>query len=214
MYAYAENFVLPLSHDEVVHGTGSLFGKMPGDEWQKFANLRLLFAYMFSQPGKKLLFMGNEIAQWREWNHDGSLDWHLLDDAPHQQIQLLVGTLNHLYKSQPALHELDAEPAGFHWLEPDDSANSVLVYERVAKRDEDRVICALNFTPVPRTNYRVGVHRAGTYTELLNTDAVDFGGSGQGNFGAVEAVPIRAHRREFSINLTLPPLNTIILKRS
>jgi 1,4-alpha-glucan branching enzyme len=168
---------------------------------------------MFSQPGKKLLFMGNDIAQWREWNHDSSLDWHLLEDTPHQQIQLLVGTLNHLYRTEPALHELDAEPAGFHWLEADDAERSVLVYERVAKRDDDRILCALNFTPIPRTNYRVGVPRLGFYKELLNTDAVELGGSGQGNLGAVEATPVRAHRREASINLTIPPLGAVWLKR-
>jgi 1,4-alpha-glucan branching enzyme len=212
LYAWAERFILPLSHDEVVHGKGSLIAKMPGDRWQKFANLRLLYAYMFSQPGKKLLFMGNEIAQWREWNHDASLDWHLLEDAPHQQIALLVGTLNHLYRSERALHELDADPAGFQWLSPDDAENSVLVYERVAKNVNDRVICALNFTPSVRHNYRVGVPTAGVYREVLNTDASAFGGSGQGNLGAVETTPARAHRRDHSINLTLPPLAALYLK--
>ena len=214
LYAWAERYILPLSHDEVVHGKGSLIAKMPGDRWQKFANLRLLFAYMFSQPGKKLLFMGNDIAQWREWNHDGSLDWHLLDDPPHQQTQLLVGTLNHLYRSELALHELDAEPAGFHWLAPDDAEHSVLVYERVGRDPDNRIICALNFTPEPRANYRVGVHAAGMYKEVLNTDAATFGGSGQGNLGEVEAGPVRTHRREFSINLTLPPLGAVFLKRA
>jgi 1,4-alpha-glucan branching enzyme len=212
LYAWNEKFILPLSHDEVVHGKGSLIAKMPGDRWQKFANLRLLFAYMFSQPGKKLLFMGNDIAQWREWNHDASLDWHLLEDAPHRQTQLLVGSLNQLYKSEPALHELDHEPAGFHWLEADDTERSVLVYERVAKQAENRIICALNFTPEPRSNYRVGVSRPGTYRELLNTDAAEFGGSGQGNLGAVETTPVRAHHRESSINLTIPPLGAVFLK--
>ena len=212
LYAWSERYILPLSHDEVVHGKGSLIAKMPGDRWQKFANLRLLYAYMFSQPGKKLMFMGNDIAQWREWSHDASLDWHLLEDAPHRQVQLLVGTLNHLYRSEPALHELDANPAGFHWLEPDDAERSVLVYERVARRSDNRIICALNFTPIPRRNYRVGVTTAGTYKELLNTDAVELGGSGQGNFGAVEASPIHAHRREYSLDLTLPPLGAVFLK--
>ena len=213
LYAWSERYILPLSHDEVVHGKGSLIAKMPGERWQKFANLRLLYAYMFSQPGKKLMFMGNDIAQWREWSHDASLDWHLLEDAPHRQVQLLVGTLNHLYRSEPALHELDANPAGFHWLEPDDAERSVLVYERVARRSDNRIICALNFTPIPRRNYRVGVTTAGTYKELLNTDAVELGGSGQGNFGAVEASPIHAHRREYSLDLTLPPLGAVFLKR-
>jgi 1,4-alpha-glucan branching enzyme len=212
LYAFAERFVLPLSHDEVVHGKGSLLAKMPGDRWQKFASLRLLYAYMFSQPGKKLLFMGSELAPWREWNHDGSLDWHLLDDPAHQQIQLLVGTLNHLYRSLPALHELDCEPDGFRWIEPDDAGRSVLVYERIA-RDGGRIICALNFTPEPRPNYRVGAPSAGTYRELLNTDATELGGSGQGNLGAVTTTPIRAHGRELSLNLLLPPLGAVFLQQ-
>jgi 1,4-alpha-glucan branching enzyme len=212
LYAWNERFILPLSHDEVVHGKGSLIAKMPGDRWQKFANLRLLYAYMYSQPGKKLLFMGNELAQWREWNHDASLDWHLLDDTPHRQIELLVGTLNHLYRSERALHELDAEPAGFHWLVPDDAEHSVLVYERVS-RDDERILCALNFTPMPRHNYRIGVPVLGRYDELLNTDAVELGGAGHGNFGSVESAPLPSHRREFSITITVPPLGAVFLKR-
>ncbi len=212
LYAFAERFVLPLSHDEVVHGKRSLIAKMPGDRWQQFANLRLLFAYMFSQPGKKLLFMGSEFAQWREWNHDASLDWHLLDEPNHHQIQLLVGTLNHLYRSERTLHQLDTEPGGFHWLDADDAARSVLVYERIS-RDGDRMIIALNFTPVPRPNYRIGVSLPGVYREILNTDAVELGGSGVGNLGAVEAAPVRTHRRELSVNVTLPPLGAIFLRR-
>ncbi|MDQ3364436.1 MAG: 1,4-alpha-glucan branching protein GlgB [Myxococcota bacterium] len=212
LYAFSERFVLPLSHDEVVHGKGSLLAKMPGDRWQKFANLRLLYAYMYSQPGKKLLFMGSELAPWREWNHDGSLDWHLLDDPPHRQIQLLVGTLNHLYRSIPALHELDTEPGGFQWLDANDAERSVLTYERIA-RDGDRVVCALNFTPEPRANYRIGTTTAGVYRELLNTDGADFGGSGQGNLGAVETTPVRAHGREHSINVLLPPLGAVYFQR-
>jgi 1,4-alpha-glucan branching enzyme len=212
LYAFSERFVLPLSHDEVVHGKRSLLGKMPGDRWQKFANLRLLYAYMYSQPGKKLLFMGSELAQWREWNHDSSLDWHLLDDPAHRQIQLLVGELNRLYRSERTLHELDTEPAGFQWLDADDAERSVLVYERLS-RDGDRMLVALNFTPVPRPNYRVGVTIPGLYREILNTDAVELGGSGQGNLGAVESAPVRAHRREHSLNLTLPPLGALYLRR-
>jgi 1,4-alpha-glucan branching enzyme len=212
MYAFAEKFVLPLSHDEVVYGKGSLIRKMPGDRWQRFANLRLLYAYQWSQPGKKLLFMGSELAQWSEWNHDGSLDWHLLGDPAHRQIQLLVGELNKLYRSEPAMHEQDCEPNGFSWVVADDAEQSVLVYERIAKNDQ-RVLVALNFTPVPRTNYRVGVRHAGPWTEILNTDAGDFGGSGHGNFGAVEAAPVRAHGRAFSVNLTLPPLGAVFLRR-
>jgi 1,4-alpha-glucan branching enzyme len=209
LYAFAERFVLPLSHDEVVHGKGSLLGKFPGDRWQKFATLRLLYAYMYSQPGKKLLFMGAELAQWREWDHDSSLDWHLLDDPAHRQIELLLGTLNHLYRSQPALHELDCEPAGFHWLDADDAARSVLVYERIS-RDGQRIQCALNFAAVPQHNYRIGVDRPGYYRELLNTDALEYGGSGQGNLGGAQTTPVRAHRRDLSINITVPPLGAVL----
>ena len=212
LYAWAEHFVLPLSHDEVVHGKGSLLRKMPGDRWQQFASLRLLLAYMYSLPGKKLLFMGSELAQDREWNHDGSLDWHLLDDPSHRQIQLLVGTLNHLYRSHPALYELDAEPAGYHWLEPNDRERSVLVYERIS-RAGDRVVCALNFTPVPRFNYRIGVASPGTWREILNTDAVELGGSGQGNLGAAETTSVPAHGRGISLDVTLPPLGAVWFQR-
>jgi 1,4-alpha-glucan branching enzyme len=212
LYAWSERYVLPLSHDEVVHGKGSLLGRMAGDRWQKFASLRLLYAYMYSQPGKKLLFMGSEFGQEREWNHDASLDWHLLDDPAHRQLQLLVGELNRLYRDEPALHELDCDPAGFHWLDPDDAERSVLTYERIA-RDGERIVVGLNFTPVPRFNYRVGVTAPGVWRELLNTDAVAFGGSGQGNFGAAEAVPVRAQHRELSLNLTLPPLGCVLFRR-
>jgi 1,4-alpha-glucan branching enzyme len=212
MYAFAEKFVLPLSHDEVVYGKGSLLGKMPGDRWQKFANLRLLLAYQWSQPGKKLLFMGSEIAQWKEWNHDASLDWDLLNDANHRQIQLLVGELNRLYRSEAAMHELDCEQAGFHWVVADDADQSCLVYERVARNDQ-RVLVALNFTPMPRFNYRVGVRHAGLWSEILNTDATELGGSGHGNLGGVEAAPVRSHGRAFSLNLTLPPLGAVFLRR-
>ncbi len=213
VYAFSEAFTLPLSHDEVVHGKGSLLGKMPGDHWQKFANLRLLYAYMFSQPGKKLLFMGAELAQWREWNHDGSLDWHLLEEPPHRQISLLVGELNRLYRDHKPMHELDTEPAGFQWIEANDDARSVLVYERLAKDPTDRIICALNFTPVPRDNYRIGVTTGGIYDELLNTDATDFGGSGLGNFGKVETTPAQAQGRPLSIVATLPPLGAVFFKK-
>jgi 1,4-alpha-glucan branching enzyme len=212
MYAWSERFVLPLSHDEVVYGKGSLLHKMPGDRWQKFANLRLLYAYQWSQPGKKLLFMGGEFAQWNEWNHDTSLDWHLLDNISHRQVQLLVGELNRLYRDEPALHELDCDPAGFNWLAVDDAERSVLVYERIAKNDQ-RVVCALNFTPIPRFNYRVGVQRDGLWSEILNSDAVELGGSGHGNLGGVEAAPVRAGGRPFSLSLTLPPLGAVFLRR-
>jgi 1,4-alpha-glucan branching enzyme len=212
LYAWSERFVLPLSHDEVVHGKRSLLRRMPGDDWQQFATLRLLYAYMYSQPGKKLLFMGGEFGQDREWNHDASLEWHLLDQLPHRQLQLLVGELNRLYREEPALHQLDCEPAGFHWLDADDAERSVLVYERIA-RDGDRIIAALNFTPVPRFNYRIGVTAPGLWREILNTDAVNFGGSGQGNLGAAEAAPVRAHGREFSLNVTIPPLGAVLFRR-
>jgi 1,4-alpha-glucan branching enzyme len=213
LYAFSERFVLPLSHDEVVHGKGSLLGRMPGDRWQQLASLRLLYAYMYSQPGKKLLFMGSEFAQEREWNHDASLDWHLLDDPGHRQIQLLVGELNRLYRDEPALHERDCEPAGFQWLDADDGERSLLVYERIA-RDGARIVVGLNFTPVPRLNYRVGVVAPGMWHELLNTDAVELGGSGQGNFGGAEASPVRTHGRELSLNVTLPPLGAVWFRRS
>ncbi|MBK9035517.1 MAG: 1,4-alpha-glucan branching protein GlgB [Myxococcales bacterium] len=215
LYLYAEAFVLPLSHDEVVHGKRSLLGKMPGDRWQQFANLRLLYAYMYSQPGKKLLFMGAELAADREWDHDAGLPWDLLDlpdDPAHRQIQLLVGELNRVYKDEPALHELDCAPGGFRWLVVDDAERSVLVYERRA-RDGEVVIVALNFTPVPRPNYRVGVPAPGWWDELVNTDAVALGGSGQGNLGGVEATPVPAQGHALSINLVLPPLGALFLRR-
>ena len=208
LYAFSERFVLPLSHDEVVYGKRSLLGRMPGDRWQQFATLRLLYAYMYSQPGKKLLFMGSEFGQVNEWNHEASLDWHLLAEPLHRQLQLVVGECNRLYRDEPALHELDCDPAGFHWIDADDAERSVLIYERIA-RDGRRVVAALNFTPVPRHNQRIGVTAPGVWRELLNTDATDFGGSGQGNFGAVEAAPVRAHGRELSINVTLPPLGAV-----
>jgi len=212
MYAFSEAFVLPLSHDEVVHGKGSLIGKMPGDRWQKFANLRLLYAYMYSQPGKKLLFMGGEIAQDREWNHDAALDWQLEDDPSHRQVQLLVGELDRLYRTEPTLHEQDCDPKGFQWIVVDDAANSVLVYERIARSGE-RLIAACNFTPVPRPNYRIGVMAGGWWDEILNTDATEFGGSGQGNLGGLEAGPVRAHGRELSITALVPPLGAVFLRR-
>ncbi len=208
MYAWSERFVLPLSHDEVVHGKGALVAKFPGDRWQKLATLRLLFAYMYSLPGKKLLFMGDELAAEREWNHDAGLDWA----HANPEIQLLVGELNRFYKTEPPLYELDADPAGFRWIDPDDAERSVLTYERIARSGE-RIVCALNFTPVPRFNYRVGVATTGLWRELLNTDATNFGGSGQGNLGGVETTPVRAHGREHSINVTVPPLGAVWLRQ-
>jgi 1,4-alpha-glucan branching enzyme len=210
MYAFTENFVLPLSHDEVVHGKGSLINKMPGDDWRKFANLRLLFAHMAAQPAKKLLFMGGEIAQWREWNHDTSLDWHLLDTVQHATLQRWVEDLNKAYRTTPALHELDFSPDGFEWIDCCDSENSVVSLMRKAK-DGRTVIVALNYTPLPRYNYAIGVPHGGHWREMLNSDAEIYGGSGQGNMGGVDAAPIPLHGRKWSVNLTLPPLGAVFL---
>ncbi len=212
LYAFNENFVLPLSHDEVVHGKGSLLAKMPGDDWQKFANLRLLYGYQFTQPGKKLLFMGAEIGQWREWDHESSLDWHLLAYEPHQGIQRWLEDLNRLMREEPALHELDFSPDGFQWIDCNDAENSVLSYLRLAKRQGQELLIVCNFTPVPRQNYRVGVPQGGFWREILNSDAREYGGSGWGNLGGVEAVPVPWHGRPYSLNLTLPPLAIIVLK--
>jgi 1,4-alpha-glucan branching enzyme len=206
IYAWHENFVLPLSHDEVVHGKGSLIGKMPGDDWQKFANLRLLFSYMFATPGKKLLFMGGEIGQWREWQHDHSVDWDLLEQAPHRGVQALVSELNRLYREVPALHQLDHAHDGFEWIDASDSDQSVLVFARRGRDPEDRLLCAFNFTPIVRENYRTGVDREGAWREVLNSDAGAFGGSGVGNLGRVESTPVSWHGRPHSLVLTLPPL--------
>jgi 1,4-alpha-glucan branching enzyme len=208
LYQFHENYVLPLSHDEVVHGKGSLLGKMAGDAWQKRANLRLLLAHQYTQPGKKMLFMGGEIGQWREWNHEASLDWHLMDDPRHAGIALLVGELNRLYRL-PALHHHDCEPEGFAWIDANDAGQSVITYERRGGV-RDVAVVALNLTPVPRHNYRIGVARAGFWKEALNTDAVEFGGSGMGNAGGMEAAPVPAHGRPLSLNVTLPPLAALI----
>ncbi|MCL4819913.1 MAG: 1,4-alpha-glucan branching protein GlgB [Vicinamibacteria bacterium] len=212
MYAWAENFVLPLSHDEVVHGKGSLYAKMPGDHWQKLASLRLLYSYMYAQPGKKLLFMGAELGQQREWNHDDSLDWHLLDEDPLRAGLLrFVGDLNRLYRQAPALWRRDAEPAGFRWIDCNDPDHSTLSLARHGAAGEPPVVVALNFTPVPRANHRVGVPAGGFWREALNSDASDYGGAGWGNFGGLQAAPVRAHGREQSVNLTLPPLGAVFL---
>jgi len=212
IYAFHENFILPLSHDEVVHGKGSLLGKMSGDDWQKFANLRLLFGYMYAQPGKKLLFMGGEIGQWREWNHDESLEWHLMKYEPHAGLQNWVKNLNRVYGEEPALHELDFVPEGFEWIDCNDSDNSMLSFMRKGRSDKDTIIVVCNFTPVPRHNYRVGTPHGGFWKELLNSDAQEFGGSGQGNLGGVEASPVPFHGRYYSLNLTVPPLAALYLK--
>jgi 1,4-alpha-glucan branching enzyme len=212
MYAFAESFVLPLSHDEVVYGKGSLLGKMPGDDWQKRANLRLLYGYMYTQPGKKLLFMGGEFGQWREWSHDTSLDWHLLDEPAHGMLLRWVRDLNTAYRGEPALHELDTSPLGFEWIDCNDADHSILVYLRRARSSEDVLVVACNFTPVPRANYRIGVPTAGRWAETLNSDAVLYGGSGQGNLGGVVAGPVRWHGRAQSINVTLPPLGMVVFR--
>lgn len=210
-YAFSENFVLPLSHDEVVHGKGSLLNKMPGDRWQKFANLRAYFGFMWAHPGKKLLFMGGEFGQEREWNHDQSLDWHLLDNPDHAGLKALVKDLNHLYTSQPAMHEGDCDGAGFSWLEPGDVEQSVLSWERRESRGQSIIVIS-NFTPVVRQDYCLGVPHAGPWNEIMNTDKTRYGGSGIGNEGEIQAFDTPLHNRSHSICLTLPPLATIILR--
>ena len=210
IYAYTESFMLPLSHDEVVHGKGSLLGKMPGDDWQKFANLRLLYSYMWAQPGKKLLFMGGEIAQGAEWNHDGSLEWHLLEHEPHRGIQKLVTDLNAIYRQYDAMHEIENDPSGFEWIDANDSAQSVISFLRKDKAG-NTVVAVFNFTPVPRRNYMIGVPKAGFWKEIFNSDAEIYGGSGVGNLGRVETAPVQFHGRRNALNLTLPPLGAVFL---
>jgi 1,4-alpha-glucan branching enzyme len=212
IYAFNENFVLPLSHDEVVHGKGSLLGKMPGDEWQKFANLRAYYGFMYAHPGKQLLFMGGEFAQSREWNHDIALDWHLLEELPHKGVQTLIKDLNALYAATPALYKVDFEPAGFEWIEGGDRENSVVSFLRRGRRAEDLAVFICNFTPVVRRGYRIGVPGGGRYAEALNTDDPRYGGSGVDNAGGVVAEEVPAHGRPYSLSLTLPPLAAIIFK--
>ena len=212
LYAFTENFVLPLSHDEVVHGKGSLLNKMPGDNWQKFANLRALLGYMFAQPGKKLLFMGSEFGQWREWNHDSSLDWHLADFPPHAGLQRLVADLNRIYRSEACLHETDTDPAAFEWVDCHDSDQSSYSWLRRQAHSHETLLAVCNFTPVPRPNHRVGVPFPGHWNEILNTDAAIYGGSDLGNFGGVEATATEWHGRPCSVTLTLPPLAVLFLK--
>jgi 1,4-alpha-glucan branching enzyme len=212
LYAFYENFVLPLSHDEVVHGKGSLLGKMPGDLWQKFANLRLLFGYMFAQPAKKLIFMGGEFGQWSEWYHETSLEWHLLQYDRHRQIKKWVEDLNCLYQREPALHELDCDPAGFEWVDCNDSDSSVISLIRRAKSTSEIILAVANFTPVPRLNYRVGVPRGGWWQELLNSDAKDYGGGGLGNAGGLMAATTPSHNRPCSLEVIAPPLATVFFK--
>jgi 1,4-alpha-glucan branching enzyme len=210
VYAFSENFVLPLSHDEVVYGKRSLLEKFPGDDWQKFATLRALLGYMYTQPGKKLLFMGAELAQRTEWAHDDQLKWHLADLEPHRGVGRLIADLNRVYTEEPALHELDCDPAGFEWAVANDSANSVSAYFR--RSAGAMVLAAANLTPVPRHGYRIGVPGPGRWVEILNTDAADYGGSGQGNLGEVESAPVPLHGSPHSIEVTLPPLAVIVLR--
>lgn len=212
LYAFHENFVLALSHDEVVHGKGSLLAKMPGDDWQKLANLRLLFGYMFGQPGKKLLFMGGEFGQWSEWYHEVSLEWHLTEYTPHAALQRWVEDLNRTYRKEPALHELDFSPDGFEWIDCNDWDNSAITFLRKGRSPDDLVLVASNFTPVPRHNYRIGVPRGGLWREILNSDAALYGGSGQGNIGGVQSFPVPFHGRFHSINVVLPPLGILFFK--
>jgi len=212
LYAFNENFVLPLSHDEVVHGKGSLLGKMPGDEWQKLANLRLLYGAMWMQPGKKMLFMGGEIGQRSEWNHDASLDWHLLDTDAHRGLQRWVRDLNTTYRGEPALHAHDCEPAGFSWIDCNDAENSTLSWIRRSQESGEAVVVVCNFTPVPRYNHRVGVPQGGHWREILNSDAPLYGGSGQGNLGGVETAPVACHGYLQSLTITLPPLGMLAFR--
>ena len=212
LYALNENFMMPLSHDEVVHGKGSLLSKMPGDPWQQFANLRLLHALMATEPGKKLLFMGGELGQGREWNHDASLDWHLLEFPFQRGVQRCVRDLNLLVRGEPALHELDHEPGGFEWIDCRDSENGVIVFLRRGRTSDALLLVAANFTPLPRSPYRVGAPRGGPWVEVLNSDAREYGGSGCGNLGGVEAEPTPWQGRPYSLALTLPPLGLVVFK--
>ena len=212
LYAFAENFILPLSHDEVVHGKGSLLGKMPGNRWQKFANLRAYLAFMYTQPGKKLLFMGGEFAQTAEWNHDQGLQWHLTKDPAHAGVQKLVRDLNCLYRETAALHERDCEPEGFSWIDCSDAESSVVAYLRRAANADDFVVVVCNFTPVVRYGYRVGVPRKVRYQECFNTDSAHYGGTNVGNLGAIEAQDVEAHGFACSLPLTLPPLAVVVLR--
>lgn len=211
LYAFTENFLLPLSHDEVVHGKGSLLAKMPGDDWQKFANLRLLYGYQYAQPGKKLLFMGGEIAQWQEWNHDHSLEWHLTQYLPHQGIQQWVRCLNQLYRQEPALHTLDTAPAGFQWIDCDNHAQSIVSFLRFSTQG-DVILIVANFTPATYCQYQIGVPQPGSWQEIANSDAPCFGGSGQLNAQPLIAAPAPYHQQSFSLHLTMPPLGIIFLK--
>jgi 1,4-alpha-glucan branching enzyme len=212
LYSFQENFVLPLSHDEVVHGKGSLIGKMPGDEWQRFANLRLLFAYMYAQPGKKLMFMGCEFGQVREWAHDTSLEWDVLQYPVHSGMQNWVAQLNHTYRGEPGLHVLDNNAGGFEWVDCNDNLTSTISLLRKTENPKDSVLVVCNFTPITRMGYRVGVPHGGYWRELLNSDGKEYGGTGVGNLGGANAEEMAAHGRPYSLKLTLPPLGALFLK--
>ena len=213
LYMHTENFILPFSHDEVVHGKGPMFDKIPGDAWQKLASLRVLYGFMYGHPGKKLLFMGDEFGQRHEWNHDRSLDWHLLDDPAHAALRRYVQALNWHYHAEPALYQADYDPAGFRWIDCNDNENSVVSILRFARDRADHVAMVFNFTPVVRAQYRIGVPDAGTYVELLNSDASEYGGSNVGNGGSVTAEPVPAHGFDYSLRLTIPPLGCLLLKK-
>jgi len=211
-YAFFENFVLSISHDDVVHGKGSLVGKMPGNEWQRYANVRLLFGYMYGHPGKKLLFMGNEIGQRKEWNHEESLEWHVLQYPFHGGLQKWLKDLNHFYRNEPVLYERDFDNSSFEWIDFHDWENSIMSFIRRGSSNDDIILIVCNLTPVPRHNYRVGVPRGGFWTEVLNSDSWIYAGSGQGNFGGVEAAPVAVQGRYNSISITLPPLSVMFFK--
>jgi 1,4-alpha-glucan branching enzyme len=212
IYAFTENFALPLSHDEVVHGKGSLLGQMPGDLWQRFANLRLLYSYMWTHPGKKVLFMGSDFAQWNEWNYETDLQWDLLQWPSHQGIQKLIADLNAVYRREPALYEQDFNGNGFEWVDCQSADDSVLVYLRKARRPEDFLVVCCNFTPVVRYHHRVGVPRGGWYQEIFNSDSHYYGGSDVGNYPGVQAEAAGHHGRPHSIQIQLPPLGLTVFK--
>jgi 1,4-alpha-glucan branching enzyme len=214
LYAWNENFVLPLSHDEVVYGKRSLLSKMPGNRWQQFANLRALYAYMWARSGKKMLFMGGEFGQWNEWNHDKSLDWHLLEGGggEHRGLQALVRDLNRLYRNEPAFHEGDCDPRGFQWIDANNSDENVIVFIRIAPSSNRKVVCVCNFSPVTRPDYHIGVPERGYYKEILNSDAAIYGGGNQGNAGGVWAETSPLHGFPFSLRLLLPPLGVLWLE--
>ena len=212
VYSFSENFVLPISHDEVVHGKGSLLNKMPGDDWQKFANLRAYYGFMWTHPGKKLLFMGCEFAQRKEWNHDQSLDWHLLEHDSHQGIQALIKDLNHAYRNIPALHELDCDGNGFEWLDSQNSAQSILVYLRKGQKGTAPALVVVNLTPTSYENFAVGVSQAGFYRECLNTDSSIYGGSNVGNGGGVNSINEAYAGQAHQVLLSVPPLATMIFE--